>query len=134
MASLLQSDLKPQDNMIFCPKNIKKLLVHTNTLHRILEKSTSLLTMFWRASPPMPLSSAQIRQHTKDQTVAEEIKILRARLAEQENRVQSANHIKGNLENFILTHLTGTYNVLKKARINLEGMSQQPKTISSIGH
>ncbi|XP_026559239.1 myomegalin-like isoform X4 [Pseudonaja textilis] len=138
MASLLRSDLKPQDNMvtgkIFCQKNIKKLLVHTSTLHQILEKSTSLLTMFWRAPPPMPLSSAQIRQHTKDQTVDEEIQILRAKLAVQENHVQSANHIKGNLENFILTHLTGTYNVLKKARINLEEMSQQPKTISSIGH
>ncbi|XP_026537608.1 myomegalin-like isoform X4 [Notechis scutatus] len=138
MASLLQSDLKPQDNMvtgkIFCQKNIKKLLVHTSTLHQILEKSTFLLTMFWRAPPPMPLSSAQIRQHTKDQTVDEEIQILRAKLAVQEDRVQSANHIKGNLENFILTHLTGTYNVLKKARINLEEMSQKPKTISSIGH
>ncbi|XP_070796982.1 myomegalin-like [Pituophis catenifer annectens] len=134
MASLLQSDVKLQDNMIFCQENIKKLLVHTSTVHQILEKSTSLLAMFWRASPPMSLSSAQIREHTKDQTVAEEIQILRAKLAEQENHMQSANHIKGSMENFILTHLTGTYNVLKKARINLEGISQQPKSISSIGH
>ncbi|KAG8132990.1 hypothetical protein E2320_010808, partial [Naja naja] len=99
---LLTGDVKNQGIHIFCQKNIKNLLVHTTTLHQILEKSTSLLTMFWRASPPMPLSSAQIRQHTKG--IAEEIQILRAKLAEQENRVQSANHIKGNLENFILTH------------------------------
>ncbi|XP_058032202.1 myomegalin isoform X3 [Ahaetulla prasina] len=134
MASLLQSEVKLQDNMIFGQENIRKLLVHTSTLHQILEKSTSLLAMFWRVSPPMSLSSAQIRQHTKDQTVDEEIQILRAKLAEQENHVQSANNIKGSMENFILTHLTGTYNVLKKARINLEGISQQPKSISSIGH
>ncbi|XP_015685946.1 myomegalin [Protobothrops mucrosquamatus] len=133
MASLLQPDLKLQDNMIFYQENTRKLLIHTSTLHQILENSTSLLAMFWRASSPMPLSSAQIRQPTKDQTIAEEIQILRAKLAEQEDHVQSANHIKGSVENFILTHLTGTYNVLKKARINLEGMSQQPKSISFIG-
>ncbi|KAK9403796.1 myomegalin [Crotalus adamanteus] len=101
MASLLQPDLKLQDNMIFCQENTRKLLIHTSTLHQILENSTSLLAI--------------------------------AKLAEQEDRVQSANHIKGSVENFILTHLTGTYKVLKKARINLEGMSQQPKSISSIG-
>ncbi|XP_070602955.1 myomegalin isoform X3 [Erythrolamprus reginae] len=65
MASLLQSDLKLQGNVIFCQENIRKLLVHISTLHQILEKSTSLLAMFWRASPPMSLSSPQIRQHTK---------------------------------------------------------------------
>ncbi|XP_007428954.1 myomegalin isoform X3 [Python bivittatus] len=128
MASLLQPGLKLQDNTIFCQENIRKLLVHTTSLHQILEKSTSLLAMFWRSSPPMPCVSAP------EQSVAEEIQILKAKLAEQENRVQSANHIKGSMENFILTHLTGTYHVLKKARINLEGMSQQPKSISSIGY
>ncbi|XP_063155971.1 myomegalin-like [Candoia aspera] len=132
MASILQPGLKLQDNTvtgkIFCQENIRKLLVHTSSLHQILEKSTSLLAMFWRASPPMPRISAP------EQSVAEEIQILRAKLAEQENCVQSANRIQGSMENFILTHLTGTYNVLKKARINLEGMSQQPKLISSTGH
>ncbi|XP_063154653.1 myomegalin isoform X3 [Candoia aspera] len=132
MASILQPGLKLQDNTvtgkIFCQENIRKLLVHTSSLHQILEKSTSLLAMFWRASPPMPRISAP------EQSVAEEIQILRAKLAEQENCVQSANRIQGSMENFILTHLTGTYNVLKKARINLEGMSQQPKPISSTGH
>ncbi|KAM3840144.1 myomegalin isoform 1-T1 [Vipera latastei] len=65
MASLLQPHLKLQDNMIFCQENTRKLLIHTSTLHQILENSTSLLAMFWRASSPMPLSPAQIRQPTK---------------------------------------------------------------------
>ncbi|XP_062989218.1 myomegalin isoform X2 [Elgaria multicarinata webbii] len=71
-------------------------------------------------------------QGSKEQSMKEEIQMLRAKLAEQENHPQSASHVKKSMENFLLTHLRRTYDVLRKARTNLEGMSQQPILLSAI--
>ncbi|XP_061440858.1 myomegalin-like isoform X3 [Rhineura floridana] len=120
ITSLLQSGLEPQRSKVFCQESIRQLLANTGSLHQILEKSASLLAMFWRAAAvPMPHISAQ------EPSMKEEIQGLRAKLAEQENRLQSASHVKESMENFLLSHLTRTYDVLRKARTNLEGMSQQ---------
>ncbi|XP_077188421.1 myomegalin isoform X4 [Paroedura picta] len=129
MASLLKSGQEPQDSRVFRPGGIRQLLANTNSLHQILEKAASLLSLFWIAVLPAPHISAQTQQ--AEQSMKEEIQVLRAKLAEQERLRQQASRYKDSMENFLLAHLTRTHAVLKKARTNLEGTSE-PATFSPL--
>ncbi|KAM4721031.1 myomegalin isoform 3-T3 [Rhinophrynus dorsalis] len=113
--------------------SIKKLFSATSTLHQVLEESTSLLSMFWRAALPNIQSLAQ--QKKEEQAMKDEISHLRTKLKEQEavleealENVKSTNRAKESMEHFIVNQLTRTHDVLKKARSNLEN---SPK-ISSV--
>ncbi|XP_059840428.1 myomegalin isoform X5 [Hypanus sabinus] len=106
-------------------ETVKQLFSNTNTLHQILNETCSLLKMFWRTTLPNPDSDVQ---NQKDQ---EEICRLRNKITEQENLLQNAisrlkatNQVKEGMEQFIVSQLTRTHDVLKKARSNLEQKSQ----------
>ncbi|XP_077784273.1 myomegalin isoform X8 [Podarcis muralis] len=120
MASLLHPGQELQQSKIFCQERIRQLLANMSSLHQILEKSTSLLATFWRATLPGPHISAQ------EPSQKEEIQELRARPAEPESRLRTASRGKESMESVLLSHLTRTYDVLRKARMNLEGISPQP--------
>ncbi|XP_042319543.1 myomegalin isoform X7 [Sceloporus undulatus] len=145
MASLLQPALEPRNSKVFYMEVIKQLLTNASCLHQILEKSTTILSMFWRGPLHMPQISSQVWQ--ADQSMKNEIQLLRTKLAEQESHLQSNRDVKESMEHFLLTHLTRTYDVLRKAKNNLEvhstargplmmqvtqGIGQQPTPISAI--
>ncbi|XP_064283568.1 myomegalin isoform X10 [Passer domesticus] len=99
-----------------------------STLHGILEECVSLLTAFW--STVLPVSPAQ--HQGKEQALQGEIAALRARLSEREDalqstarRLRSTAQLKDSMEQFIVSQLTRTHNVLRKARTNLEVKAQQ---------
>ncbi|XP_053840535.1 myomegalin-like isoform X5 [Vidua macroura] len=99
-----------------------------STLHGILEECVSLLTAFW--STVLPVSPAQ--HQGKEQVLQGEIAALRARLSEREDalqstarRLRSTAQLKDSMEQFIVSQLTRTHNVLRKARTNLEVKAQQ---------
>ncbi|XP_062353720.1 LOW QUALITY PROTEIN: putative neuroblastoma breakpoint family member 8 [Cinclus cinclus] len=99
-----------------------------STLHSILEECVSLLTAFW--STVLPVSPAQ--HQGKEQVLQGEIAALRARLSEREDALQSAARrlrstaqLKDSMEQFIVSQLTRTHSVLRKARTNLEVKAQQ---------
>ncbi|KAM9378914.1 myomegalin isoform 2-T2 [Phaethornis superciliosus] len=87
-----------------------------SALHRILEQCASLLTAFW--GTVLPASPA--KQQGKEQALRGEIEALRAQLSERENALQSTARLKDSMEQFIVSQLTRTHNVLCKARTNLE--------------
>ncbi|KYO39833.1 myomegalin-like isoform B [Alligator mississippiensis] len=110
--------------------SIRQLFGSASTLHQILEECSSLLSLFWRAALPTASSPAQHR--TMEQVMKEEILELRAQLSKKETllqstaeRLQSTSRLKENMEHFIISHLTKTHDVLKKARTNLEVKSQR---------
>ncbi|XP_019357500.1 PREDICTED: myomegalin-like isoform X2 [Gavialis gangeticus] len=110
--------------------SIRQLFGSTGTLHQILEECASLLSLFWRAALPAASSPAQHR--TMEQVMKEEILELRAQLLKKETllqsmaeRLQSTSRLKENMEHFIISHLTKTHDVLKKARTNLEKSTPQ---------
>ncbi|XP_068879849.1 myomegalin isoform X3 [Aphelocoma coerulescens] len=97
-----------------------------STLHGILEECVSLLTAFW--STVLPVSPAQ----HQGKVLQGEIAALRARLSEREDalqstakRLHSTAQLKDSMEQFIVSQLTRTHNVLRKARTNLEVKAQQ---------
>ncbi|XP_037999975.1 myomegalin-like isoform X7 [Motacilla alba alba] len=99
-----------------------------STLHGILEECVSLLTAFW--STVLPVSPAQ--HQGKEQVLQGEIAALRARLCEREDalqstarRLRSTAQLKDSMEQFIVSQLTRTHSVLRKARTNLEVKAQQ---------
>ncbi|XP_054239892.1 myomegalin-like isoform X2 [Indicator indicator] len=99
-----------------------------STLHHILEECTSLLAAFW--STMLPVSPAQ--HQGKEQELQGEIAALRAQLSQREEALQSTARrlhsmaqLKDSMEQFILTQLSRTHNVLRKARTNLEVKAQQ---------
>ncbi|KAM6305704.1 myomegalin-like [Aegotheles albertisi] len=99
-----------------------------STLHRVLEECASLLAAFW--STVLPASPAQ--HQGKEQALQGEIAALRARLFEREDALQSTAEqlrstarLKDSMEQFIVSQLTRTHNVLRKARTNLEVKAQQ---------
>ncbi|XP_019342066.1 myomegalin isoform X4 [Alligator mississippiensis] len=110
--------------------SIRQLFGSASTLHQILEECSSLLSLFWRAALPTASSPAQHR--TMEQVMKEEILELRAQLSKKETllqstaeRLQSTSRLKENMEHFIISHLTKTHDVLKKARTNLEKSTPQ---------
>ncbi|KAM6415099.1 myomegalin isoform 1-T1 [Rhynochetos jubatus] len=99
-----------------------------STLHRILEECASLLAAFW--STVLPAGTAQHRG--KEQALQGEIAALRAQLSQREDalqstaeRLRSTARLKESMEQFIVSQLTRTHNVLRKARTNLEVKAQQ---------
>ncbi|XP_030135609.4 myomegalin isoform X5 [Taeniopygia guttata] len=99
-----------------------------STLHSILQECVSLLTAFW--STVLPVSPAQ--QQGKERVLQGEITALRARLSEREDalqstarRLHSTAQLKDSMEQFIVSQLTRTHSVLRKARTNLEVKAQQ---------
>ncbi|KAG8436489.1 hypothetical protein GDO86_007547 [Hymenochirus boettgeri] len=101
--------------------SIKKLFSFTSTLHQILEESSSLLSMFWRAALPNTL------QKKEEQAMKDQLNLLKNKLKEQDKtlkeameNLKSTNRAKESMEQFIVSQLTRTHDVLKKARSNLE--------------
>ncbi|XP_058275009.1 myomegalin-like isoform X2 [Hemibagrus wyckioides] len=116
--------------------SVKTLLSNTKTLRQILEEAMSLLKMFWRAALPSSDSPAQYLQ--KEQSMKEEIQSLRMRIAEQEEvlqntiqRLRSTSRTKESMETFIVSQLSRTRDVLKKARANLEKNELRISSLSS---
>ncbi|XP_068808071.1 myomegalin isoform X3 [Struthio camelus] len=106
----------------------RRLWGSANTLHRVLEECASLLAAFWSAT--LPAGPAQ--HQGKEQALQGEIAALRAQLSEREDalqstaeRLRSTARLKDSMEQFIVSQLTRTHNVLRKARTNLEVKAQQ---------
>ncbi|XP_017573950.1 myomegalin isoform X1 [Pygocentrus nattereri] len=104
---------------------VKNLLTNTKTLKQILEATSSVLKMFWRAA--LPRADANTQQLQKEQSLREEVFSLRRKLSEQEQALRdsmetlrSSNRTKDSMEQFIVNQLSRTRDVLKKARTNLE--------------
>ncbi|XP_068096304.1 myomegalin-like isoform X2 [Hyperolius riggenbachi] len=103
---------------------IKKLLSTTKILHQILEKSNSLLSMFWTDSPN---TQNNILQKKEEQAMQDEILTLRSSLKEKEMLLQKvsqqmkmSNLARQNMEKLVSQQLTNTCGILKKARLNLQ--------------
>nr|XP_054525876.1 myomegalin-like isoform X4 [Pan troglodytes] len=106
-------------------KGIHELRSSTSALHHALEESASLLTMFWRVALPsthIPVLPGKVGESTETELLE-----LRTKVSKQERLLQStaerlktANQQKESMEQFIVSQLTRTHDVLKKARTNLE--------------
>ncbi|XP_078791019.1 myomegalin isoform X17 [Oryzias latipes] len=110
----------------------KNLLSNTRTLRQILEEAMSLLKMFWRAA--LPSSDLNLK---KEQCMQEEILSLKLRISEQDEvikgtvqRLRNTSRTKESMEHFIVSQLSRTRDVLKKARTNLEN-EQRLSSLSS---
>ncbi|KAM3620473.1 uncharacterized protein V6R79_024077 [Siganus canaliculatus] len=106
--------------------SVRKLLSDTRSLQQILEEAESLLQMFWRAALP------NIQENKQDESLREEVASLRRKLAEREealkdamDRVQSSNRTKDSMEHFIISQLSRTQDVLRKAKTNLQVKTQE---------
>ncbi|CAL8349714.1 unnamed protein product, partial [Gadus morhua 'NCC'] len=101
--------------------SVRALLANTHTLGQILQEAHSLLRMFWRAALPSSDSTKQ----------KEELVALRLKLSEQEEalrdakeRLRSSSLNQDNMETFIVSQLSRTRDVLKKAKTNLQVKTQ----------
>ncbi|XP_029971762.1 myomegalin isoform X3 [Salarias fasciatus] len=115
---------------------VKSLLSNTKTLRQILEEALSLLKMFWRAA--LPSTDPSVHNLKKEQCMQEEILSLKLRISEQEEvlkgtiqRLRSTSRTKESMEHFIVSQLSRTRDVLKKARTNLEKNEQRLSSLSS---
>ncbi|XP_037763594.1 myomegalin isoform X5 [Chelonia mydas] len=141
MASLLRPaltmpSLEPRGTEALERGSVRQLLSATSALRQLLERCASLLATFWRGALPAAPSLAQ--HQTAEQAMKDELLALRARLAEQENllrnaaeRLQDTCRLKDNMEHFIVSHLTQTHAVLRKARTNLEKSKPQGSSVKS---
>ncbi|XP_055779300.1 myomegalin-like isoform X2 [Salvelinus fontinalis] len=118
------------------PGLASRLLTSTKTLRQILEEAISLLRMFWRAALP---SCEGYSQSTKELFLKDEVHMLRQRVSQQEEALRdametlkSSNRTKDSMEHFIVSQLSTTKDVLKKARTNLEVKSQEASASSPI--
>ncbi|XP_038855650.1 myomegalin-like [Salvelinus namaycush] len=118
------------------PGLASRLLTSTKTLRQILEEANSLLRMFWRAALP---SCEGYSQSTKELFLKDEVHMLRQRVSQQEEALRdametlkSSNRTKDSMEHFIVSQLSTTKDVLKKARTNLEVKSQEASASSPI--
>lgn len=128
MEAALQSSTESHD----LPEGyVRNLHVSTTTLKQILEETSSLLRMFWRAALPSTEASAQ--RLKKEQSLRKEVVALRRKFSEQEQllretmeNLRTSSRTKDNMEQFIVNQLSRTRDVLKQARSNLEVRSQEP--------
>ncbi|KAK2884063.1 hypothetical protein Q8A67_017700 [Cirrhinus molitorella] len=128
MEAALQSSTESHD----LPEGyMRSLSTSTKTLKQILEETSSLLKMFWRAALPSTEASAQ--QLKKEQSLRKEVVELRRKLSEQEQllrdtmeNLRTSSRTKDSMEQFIVNQLSRTRDVLKQARSNLEVRSQDP--------
>ncbi|KAG7457198.1 hypothetical protein MATL_G00243970 [Megalops atlanticus] len=112
------------------------LLADAKTLRQILEEAASLLKMFWRAALP---DSERFAQHAqKEQDLMEEIHRLKQKVGEQEEvlqgtvaRLRSTNRTKESMEHFIVSQLSRTRDVLKKAKSNLQKNERKISSLNS---
>nr|XP_055043039.1 myomegalin isoform X1 [Misgurnus anguillicaudatus] len=107
----------------------------TKTLKQILEETSSLLRMFWRAALPTTDTSAQHLK--KEQSLKKEVVQLKRKLSEQElilrdtmESLRNETRTKDGMEQFIANQLSRTRDVLKQARSNLE---KNEHKIASLG-
>ncbi|XP_047407214.1 myomegalin isoform X5 [Sciurus carolinensis] len=117
--------LEAQSSEVPGNKGVRELYSNISALHHTLEESASLLTMFWRAA--LPSSHGPVLPSKVDELMEKELLDLRAQVSKQEKllhstaeRLKTANQQKENMEQFIVSQLTRTHDVLKKARTNLE--------------
>nr|XP_021324073.1 myomegalin [Danio rerio] len=106
------------------------LLADTHTLQQVLDEAVSLLKMFWRAALPNTDGHTHLLQR--------ELQALRLRVQEQEEllqgtvqRLRNTSRSKENMENYILSQLSRTRDVLKQARVNLEKNERRISSLSS---
>uniref|UniRef100_A0A2K5SFD9 Phosphodiesterase 4D interacting protein n=1 Tax=Cebus imitator TaxID=2715852 RepID=A0A2K5SFD9_CEBIM len=130
IASLVRSacsfpGLEAQGPEVLGSKGIHELRSSTSALHHALEESVSLLTMFWRAA--LPSTHTLVLPGKVGESTERELLELRTKVSKQERLLQStaeclktANQQKESMEQFIVSQLTRTHDVLKKARTNLE--------------
>ncbi|KAL0603315.1 Myomegalin [Plecturocebus cupreus] len=130
IASLVRSagsfpGLEAQGPEVLGGKGIHELRSSTSALHHALEESVSLLTMFWRAA--LPSTDTPVLPGKVGESTERELLELRTKVSKQEwllqstaERLKTANQQKESMEQFIVSQLTRTHNVLKKARANLE--------------
>ncbi|XP_005413531.1 PREDICTED: myomegalin isoform X3 [Chinchilla lanigera] len=117
--------LEVQGTEMLGSKGVHELRSNTSALHHILEEAASLLTMFWRAA--LPSTPGPVLPAKAGDAMERELTELRAQVSKQEQLLQStaerlktANQHKESMEQFIVSQLTRTHDVLKKARTNLE--------------
>ncbi|XP_035799766.2 myomegalin isoform X5 [Amphiprion ocellaris] len=99
--------------------SVTKLLSDTKTLRQILNKADSLVQIFWRAALPESEETQQV--------LREEVVSLRLKLSERDQalkdameKVKSSNNTKDSMEHFIVSQLSRTQDVLRRAKINLQ--------------
>uniref|UniRef100_A0A8I3WX00 Phosphodiesterase 4D interacting protein n=1 Tax=Callithrix jacchus TaxID=9483 RepID=A0A8I3WX00_CALJA len=131
IASLVRSacsfpGLEAKGPEVLGSKGIHELRSSTSALHHALEESLSLLTMFWRAA--LPSAHTPVLPGKVGESTERELLELRTKISQQERllqttaeRLKTANQQKESMEQFIVSQLTRTHDVLKKARTNLEG-------------
>ncbi|MGH0148359.1 UNVERIFIED_CONTAM: hypothetical protein FKN15_047524 [Acipenser sinensis] len=130
--SLSAAFLEISSNKALDYSSVKKLLSNTKTLRQILEEAASLLKMFWRAALPNAESCVQ---HVKtEQSMNEEIQMLRNKIIEQEallqnttERLRSTNHSKESMEHFIVSQCMSLNTPKKQFRVEVtRGHSERP--------
>ncbi|KAM9322882.1 myomegalin-like [Pholidichthys leucotaenia] len=133
---LLDGSQKQNAELVLDYGCVRTLLSNTKTLRQILEETVSLLKMFWRAA--LPSADPSIQNIKKEQCLQEEILSLKLRVSEQEEvlkgtiqRLRSTSRTKESMEHFIVSQLSRTRDVLKKARTNLETNKQRLSSLSS---
>ncbi|XP_051021976.1 LOW QUALITY PROTEIN: myomegalin [Acomys russatus] len=106
-------------------RSVYELQSSAGALSHALEESAALLTMFWRAALPHPLGPVLLGK--EGQLLEKELLDLRAQVSQQEQllqrtaaRLKRTNQQKKSMEQFIVSQLTTTHDILKKARTNLE--------------
>ncbi|XP_077076922.1 myomegalin isoform X10 [Siphateles boraxobius] len=127
MEAALQSSTESHD----LPEGyVRNLHASTTTLKQILEETSSLLRMFWRAA--LPSTEASVQQLKKELSLRKEVVALRRKFSEQEQllrdtmeNLRTSSRTKDNMEQFIVNQLSRTRDVLKQARSNLEVRSQE---------
>ncbi|XP_062048062.1 myomegalin-like isoform X2 [Lepus europaeus] len=117
--------LEAQGTEVLDCKGLPKLQSSASALHHTLEEAASLLSMFWRAA--LPSSPSPVLPGKVGESVERELVELRARVSEQQRllqgtaeRLRTANQQRESMEQFIVSQLTRTHDVLKKAKTNLE--------------
>ncbi|XP_038125843.1 myomegalin-like isoform X1 [Cyprinodon tularosa] len=133
---LLEGEQKEGCELVVDFGCVKNLLSNTKTLRQILEEALSLLKMFWRAA--LPNADPSLQTLKKEQCLQEEIFSLKLRISEQEEvlkgtvqRLRSTSRTKESMEHFIVSQLSRTRDVLKKARTNLEKNELRLSSLSS---
>ncbi|XP_035987704.1 myomegalin isoform X2 [Fundulus heteroclitus] len=103
------------------PGCVRNLLSDTKSLKQVLQEAESLLQVLWRAD----LSDAE--EKAQGGSLREEVVSLRLKLSEREQALKdtmetlrSSNLTKDSMEYFIVSQLSRTRDVLKKAKTNLQ--------------
>ncbi|XP_012873744.1 PREDICTED: myomegalin isoform X1 [Dipodomys ordii] len=117
--------LEPQHTEVRSSTGARELRSSAGALSRSLDEAAALLSMFWRAA--LPSSRGPVPSGKVGASVERELQDLRSQVSTQEKllqssaeRLQAASRQREAMEHFIVSQLTRTHDVLKKARTNLE--------------